>query len=252
MRPSNWLSAIMCSAVLALPAVVLADRDQGGRDGERWQGGSSGNCYEHKGKVKCHGDKGNNGYGRGNSQAGGPPPWAPAHGWRSHEDGGDYRRAAQEDERSDARVAVSRGPATVDVGIQHGTCNREVIATVVGGVIGGVIGNQVGDAKNRDVATILGVVIGGVVGHEVGRSMDKSDQQCTGQALEQATDHQVVRWADKAQRGEYSVTPERTYQTSDGRYCRDYTAEYQGPNGVEREQASACRTEEGAWKRVVM
>jgi len=122
----------------------------------------------------------------------------------------------------------------------------------VGGVVGGVIGNRVGEKENREVATILGVVIGGMVGNRIGRTMDKSDQHCTGQALEQAQDRQTVRWADKAQSGEYRVTPQRTYE-ADGRYCRDYTTEYQRQdNTIQRDQASACRNEEGAWKRVKM
>jgi surface antigen len=94
-------------------------------------------------------------------------------------------------------------------------------------------------------------VVGGLVGHNIGRSMDEADQHCTGQTLEQAPDHHTVHWADGAHKGEYRVTPERTYQ-ADGRYCRDYITEYQGPNGTEREKATACRNHDGAWQKMVM
>lgn len=254
-------SALALSALICVPMSVNADPD---RDEAR--GGYGNNCYEHKGKMKCRGGNGN---GQGNKSrggsyasddggqaAGGPPPWAPAHGWRRKQGGGGDRYAQAETdyhvvEEKDVRAVVTNGKATVDVGIDHGTCNREAIGTVLGGVIGGVIGNQVGKDGNREAATILGVVVGGVVGNRIGDKMDKADQHCTGQVLEQAPDRKTVHWVDDGGKGEYKITPLRTYQ-SDGQNCRDYIAEFQGPNGTEREKSSACRTEDGVWKKVMM
>jgi surface antigen len=244
------VSAVLVSLLLALPLAAHADRDKGQDNG--YDG-----CSEHKGKSKCHGGNRHKNKQGERHAAGGPPSWAPAHGWRRNNDGAarNYNAAKYDDEfieeRSGARVVVSSGNATVDVGIERGTCNREAIGTVVGGIIGGVVGNRVGEKAHRDVATVLGVVIGGMVGHNIGRTMDKSDQHCTGQVLEQAPDHHTVRWTDQASRGEYRVTPERTYQ-ADGADCRDYITEYQGPTGTERERSSACRNPEGAWQKVAM
>jgi len=256
MNSTKGITAVFLATVLAMPMAASADRD---RDEAR--GGYGNNCYEHKGKIKCRGEKGNGNAKRQNSgghqAAGGPPPWAPAHGWRRKNEGGDHEHYVLRDddyyvhEESGVRAVVHSGAATVDVGIDKGTCNRKVIGTVVGGVIGGVVGNKVGDRENKPIATVLGAVIGGLVGHEIGRSMDKQDQHCTGQVLEQAADRQTIRWADEAQKGEYRVTPERTYE-SDGRYCRDYITEYQGTNGIEREKASACRNQDGTWQKMMM
>ncbi len=252
MKFKYGMACLAVSLMVTLPVTAIADNDKDER--------GHGNAYEHKGKMKGHG-KGN--YKEkyeyeGEHTAGGPPPWAPAHGWRRKNGASGYEgryEARYEEpvvvERGGTQVVVSNGNATVDVGIKQGNCNRQAIATVIGGVVGGVIGNRVGNRDNRDVATVLGVVLGGVVGHEVGRSMDKADQHCTGQALEQARDNQTVRWADQNNNGHYSVTPLRTYQ-SDGIACRDFVTEYQGENGIERERSTACRNSDGAWSRRAM
>ncbi len=258
MNLKHGIAGVLVSAALTLPLAAMADRDK--------DESGQGNCYEHKGKLKCRGEgkrkekykyKSEHGYeyeAEHKHSAGGPPPWAPAHGWR-RKHGGEGQMVEYEKtvmmEHGGTHVKVSNGAATVDVGIEQGTCNRDAIGTVVGGIIGGAIGNRVGDRDNREVATVLGMVIGGLVGHEVGSSMDKSDQHCTGQVLEQAADNQTVRWADHNGSGQYSVTPLRTYQ-ADGTDCRDYITEFQGPNGRERERSSACRNAEGAWSRLAM
>ncbi len=248
-----WLAV---SGVVTLPVAAIADPDK--------DESGHGNYYEHKGKMKGQ-NKGK--YkkkyeyeyeGEHKHTAGGPPPWAPAHGWRRKNGPAGYagrHEASYETpavvELSGTQVVVSNGNATVDVGIEQGSCNREAIGTVIGGVVGGVIGNRVGDRNNRDVATVLGVVLGGVVGHEIGSSMDNADQHCTGQVLEQAPDNQMVRWGDHNSTGQYSVTPLRTYQM-DGRDCRDFITEYQGASGTERERSSACRNSDGAWSKYTM
>lgn len=260
MKLTRGMTAILMSAVLTLPLAAHADRDKG-------QGKGAENCYEYKGRLKCDDDdarrpgkpgkankqgkheKAMKGPGKGPARtAGGPPPWAPAHGWRRKAGGYDDYFV---DERTGAHVVVSGGEATVDVGIDKGTCNRSTIGAVVGGVIGGVIGNKVGDAENRKITTIAGVVIGGVVGHSIGRHMDKADQHCTGQALEQAKDNQTVRWADKSGAGEYSVTPKSTFE-SDGMDCREYVTEYKTKDGIKRERSTACRNTDGAWSKATM
>jgi len=249
MNRTKGVVALFLMTALSAPALANPPWERGDDHGRY-----SDDCRGNKGK--CQGQKGNHKENGGYRSAGGPPPWAPAHGWRRKNQGDDEHYAQTDDyyvvEQKDSRAVVRDGAATVDVGIQKGTCNRKVIGTVLGGIVGGVIGNQVGkNSDHREVSTVLGAVVGGVVGHNIGRSMDKSDQQCTGQALEQAADRQTVRWADSSQKGEYRVTPQRTYQT-DGRYCRDFITEYQGRDGINREKSTACRTSDGTWQKLKM
>jgi surface antigen len=246
MSPAKGITVLFLTSLFAMPMMAGADR---GRDEASASYGDE--CYEHKGKIKCRSGKGNV-----RQHAGGPPPWAPAHGWRRKQEGGEHGNYAGYDdyyidEQSGVRTVIHGGSATVDVGISNGSCNRKAVGTVLGGLIGGAIGNRAGDSRNREITTVLGAVIGGLVGHNIGRSMDQADQHCTGQILEQAPDHHTVRWADEAHKGEYRVTPEHTW-LDDGRYCRDYLTEYRGENGIEREKGSACRTQDGAWQKIVM
>jgi hypothetical protein len=44
-----------------------------------------------------------------------------------------------------------------DFDISSGSCNRQEIATVIGGVAGGVIANRVAD-EHKPVATLIGVI----------------------------------------------------------------------------------------------
>lgn len=246
------VTGFVVSAALTIPFTASADPG--------WKENGRGYYSEERGDRESHGKnkhKEKHRY-RNEHVAGGPPPWAPAHGWRRKHESGAYRydddhRYERRDyaERDGAHLRVSKEGAFVDVGIKQGTCNRKTIGTVIGGVVGGVIGHKVSEKENRNVGTLLGAVIGGVVGNKIGRSMDKADQHCTGQVLEQARDKQTVRWSDKDSSGQYKVTPLRTYQ-ADGKYCRDFVTEYMGPNGTEKEKSSACRSSDGTWKKQVM
>ncbi|MDH5784488.1 MAG: RT0821/Lpp0805 family surface protein [Chromatiales bacterium] len=265
MKFVNGVTGILLSALLSLPMVAMADKDKHQRDGYE-------DCSGQKGKSKCRSEEQGKGKnkdkhkhksdyeserehsGHGGHGAGGPPPWAPAHGWRGKQGEDAYEGGHEEVaviEHGGTHVMVSNGAATVDVGIEQGTCNRDAIGAVVGGIIGGAIGNKAGDKNNREISTVLGVVIGGVVGHEIGKSMDKADQSCTGQVLEQAADNKTVQWAADNGSGEYSVTPLRTYQEN-GLDCRDYITEYQGAKGSDSERSTACRNTEGAWSKMRM
>lgn len=168
--------------------------------------------------------------------AGGPPPWAPAHGYRAKRGGAVYYEAPDVYERHSRQF-----------GILSGTCNRQELGTVLGGVVGGVVGARVGDRDDRTVTTIAGVVIGALIGREIGRRMDEADQACVGQVLERAADHQTVHWRNPDTGVEYQVTPQRTFQQDD-RYCRTYTTRADLDGGQEVVRRTACRTDEGAWR----
>jgi surface antigen len=164
--------------------------------------------------------------------AGGPPPWAPAHGYR------------QKHGYQQQPVDVYDVP---DVGIQLGHCDREALGAVLGGVAGGVIGSQVGKGSTRTVTTIGGAVIGVIVGGAIGRSMDRVDQACIGQALEQAPAGQSVAWTNP-DGGQYQVTPVRTYEAGDGRYCREYQTSAIIGGRKEKVYGTACRQPDGSWQ----
>jgi surface antigen len=168
-----------------------------------------------------------------------PPPWAPAHGYRDkhrhHDDDDDYDRPPPP-----AAVAMPYGLA-------QGTCHRDLIGAALGGAAGGLLGNQFGKSSGKTVATIGGVIVGAFVGGSIGRSMDQVDQACAAQALEYVPDRRTVTWQGAQQ---YSVTPMRSYQASNGRYCREYQSSALIGDRVQQVYGTACRGPDGAWQIV--
>jgi len=187
---------------------------------------------------------------------GGPPPWAPAHGYRRnhHHDDTQTVVVIHEPDR-DAPVYNDREDAAVQfrttsqaIGISAGSCNRQVVGTVVGGILGGVIGNNVAHGEDKNFGTAAGALIGAIVGNQIGRNMDNADANCTNQALERAPDGQVVSWRNPDTGFQYAVTPYKTYQRDDGRYCREYTTVVKSSRTRQYRQ-TACRTDQGVWQK---
>jgi surface antigen len=247
-RPSmqKLLGTIAAAATLliagASPSWADPDKDESGhgrgeykeeykydyRTGEEKYEWKSGNCkYErkrdggsYKEEYKCAG------YPR---YAGGPPPWAPAHG---------YRR----DEYRDYGLAAP----PLDLGV--GRCSREVIGKLLGGAAGAAAGSQIGDGRGRLAAIVAGTIVGFIAGGEVGRSMDRADALCMDQALEHAGDGETITWATDRQH--YAVRPEGSFQTVDGRYCREYQASSTVGNDTVQTYGTACRQPDGSWQIV--
>ncbi len=168
---------------------------------------------------------------------GGPPPWAPAHGYRAKRGQGPYA------EDSDVYVSVSH-----QIGIPDGTCNREAVGSILGGVVGGVIGSEVGRHNdNQALGTVAGTVIGVLVGRQIGRNMDRTDQQCTGQALERAENGQTITWRNPDTGVRFQVTPSGAFQQGD-RYCRDYKTRADNGGTVQNTSGTACRAADGTWQ----
>lgn len=182
--------------------------------------------------ASAGGPPGHNKHGKHKHHAGGgPPPWAPAHGYRrAHSHYHEYGLPAP----------------PLDLG--SGRCNREVIGQILGGVTGGVIGTQIGDGTGRLIAVAAGTVIGMIAGGEIGRRMDRADALCVDQALEHASDNETIHWNnDAGQR--YAVTPRETYQNN-GNYCREYVTETTINGQLERVSGTACRQGDGSWQIV--
>lgn len=162
-----------------------------------------------------------------------PPAHAPAHGWRRKHDPYYVGYAGRRWER--------------DFDISSGRCNREEIATVVGGIAGGVIANRVAD-EHKAVATIVGVIAGAVIGNRIGRELDEADRGCFGHALEIGTVGQRITWTNESTGVRYELAPGAD-RPRNGQTCREYRL----VTGVgRRDRAShtglACRAAAGAWQ----
>ena len=171
--------------------------------------------------------------------AGGPPPWAPAHGYRRKHGHKHYYEYHHHEHAS----------TIPDVGIELGRCNRELVGGILGGVAGGVAGAQVGKGSTRTAVTIGGTIVGVLIGGAIGRSMDQADHACVAHTLEQAPPRHAVTWSDPHGR-HYEVVPLVSYQGAQGSTCREYrtTATIGGRN--QQIYGTACRDADGHWQRV--
>ena len=162
-----------------------------------------------------------------------PPAHAPAHGWRKKHD--------------PYYVGYTGASWERDYEITSGHCNREAIATVIGGVVGGVVGAKVSSPENRTVATIVGVIAGAVIGNKVGKELDEADRGCFGHTLEVGMTGQRVTWTNDAMGVSYEMTPGAD-RPRNGTPCREYTlVTVQGKN-KSSQQGVACQSQPGVWQ----
>ena len=95
-----------------------------------------------------------------------PPPHAPAHGWRKKNDPYYVGYTGRQWER--------------DFDISSGTCNRQEIATVVGGIAGAVLGSKIGGGSGTYVASALGTMVGGMAGRQIYENVQRNRNQNRG------------------------------------------------------------------------
>jgi surface antigen len=125
---------------------------------------------------------------------------------------------------------------------------------LAGAALGGLAGNQFGKGSGRAWATGAGVLLGGLLGSEVGKSMDKTDrlymEQQTNRALETAPINQQSTWRNPDTGNNGYITPRRTYQNPDGRYCREFSQTINIGQRREEATGTACRNPDGTWQIV--
>lgn len=163
-----------------------------------------------------------------------PPPWAPAWGYRAKHQGKNKHRVQQ------AYVPP------YEIGL--GRCNRDLIGGLLGGAAGGLLGSQIGKGKGQLAAVAAGALLGFLVGNNIGRSMDEADQNCLTQSLEHAEDGQKIVWNNPDSGARYQITPTKTIQVAEDRYCREYTSTATIGGKTETTYGRACRQPDGAWE----
>jgi surface antigen len=197
-----------------------------------------------------------------------PPSWAPAHGWRAkhgHDHGHKHKRKYEvevereyeyeyeydddddydDDDYEDRRRAPIYGGSGGFL-----RCNRELAGQVVGGALGAAVGSQIGKGDGQLIATGAGALIGVLLGGEIGRSLDEQDRACIGRTLETVPTGQTVAWRNPDTGADVRTTPRRTYQTSSGRYCREYTTRASVGGRQQQIYGTACRQPDGSWEIV--
>ena len=161
-----------------------------------------------------------------------PPPHAPAHGWRKKQNAYYLGHSGRHWEH--------------DYEIASGRCNREAIATVVGGVVGGVLASRIAE-ENRTVATIIGAVAGALVGKRIGRELDEADRSCVGHALEIGETGRAVIWTNESTGVRYELSPGAN-RDRDGASCREFRIVAVAGRERSSQRGLACQTQVGVWQ----
>lgn len=196
-----------------------------------------------------------------------PPQWAPAYGHREphgghgkhkkprYEEGeeGETRRAgtwAGYDSRNADRYGADR------YGIRRGVCERNRLGYTAGSAsasAGSALGEAVSGAVGQQASPLLGAIAGAVVqqmlGQTVGLAMDDGDRFCLSQTLEYGSDQRPVNWSNPASHNRYRITPLRSYQAADGRWCREFSYRLTQSSGkAQGATKTACRLPDGSWQ----
>ena len=131
---------------------------------------------------------------------------------------------------------------------------KQGLGTLIGAGLGGLAGSQIGSGTGQMVAVGAGVLLGGLLGNEVGRSLDKADQAYAGRtaqySLESAPVGATSTWVNPDSGNSGSFTPTETYQTAQGKPCREYTTTVVVEGRTETAHGTACREPDGTWKLI--
>ena len=131
---------------------------------------------------------------------------------------------------------------------------KQQLGTLLGGVGGAVVGAQIGDGKGQLAATAIGTLLGAYVGSEIGKSLDRADQlamqQTTQNSLENAPSGTSSTWHNPDSGNYGSVTPQPSYQSSSGQYCREFRQTVTVGGSTEEAYGTACRQPDGSWQIV--
>ena len=128
--------------------------------------------------------------------------------------------------------------------------------TTIGAVGGAAVGGLIAGAAHGSPAAIAASVIGGaLVGGLVGNLLDERDRRLASQAahdaLETAPSDRSVAWTNPDTGHSGTVTPQHTYQSADGRYCREYQTTITIDGQPREVHGTACRQPDGTWQVLI-
>ena len=131
---------------------------------------------------------------------------------------------------------------------------KQQIGTLIGAAAGAVAGAQGGKGKGQMVGIAVGTLLGSLAGSEVGKSLDRADrmymQKTTQQSLEAVPSGSTSTWKNPDSGNSGSITPQRTYQKTEGTYCREYQQTISVGGRTEEAYGTACRQPDGTWQVV--
>lgn len=128
---------------------------------------------------------------------------------------------------------------------------KQGAGTGIGAGLGALLGVQFGKGAGQVLAVEVGAVAGGLIGGSIGKQMDEHDklmaERTAQKALEDSPSGRSVAWRNPDSKHMGSITPTRTYQNNEGRYCREYTQDITIGGETQKAYGTACRQPDGQW-----
>jgi surface antigen len=129
---------------------------------------------------------------------------------------------------------------------------KQTGGTLIGAAMGGLLGSKIGGGRGQLAAVAAGTLLGGLVGSSVGQSLDRADRlyasRTAHQTLETAPTGAVAQWTNPDTGHSGTFKPMRTYQTTEGQYCREYQQTVTVGGQVQSAYGTACRRPDGSWE----
>ena len=128
---------------------------------------------------------------------------------------------------------------------------KAAIGGLGGAAVGGLMAAALGGGG---LGIAAGVIGGGLIGGALGNMLDNKDKErqtrATQTALETQPSGRASTWNNPDSGNAGSVTPTRTYQNSQGQYCREFTQNVTVGGQQHQAYGTACRQPDGSWRIV--
>jgi surface antigen len=124
---------------------------------------------------------------------------------------------------------------------------------LLGGVLGAGAGAGIAALAGGSPGAIVGAALGGaLLGGIVGHKLDDRDKKMATQAAQQAFEKNAAGtasvWNNPDSGNSGSITPTKTYQLANGRYCREYRQTITIGGEPQTSYGTACRQPDGTWQ----
>ena len=134
-----------------------------------------------------------------------------------------------------------------------GCASKMQTGTALGALTGGALAYGLGqNSSKKELWTVLGIGLGAMIGQSIGQQLDERDQYLMAQtfefAMEKAPTNETAKWENPDTGVGGSVTPTKTYSTTEGTPWREFTTSVSIGGQTEQAYGTACRQADGSWK----
>ena len=141
----------------------------------------------------------------------------------------------------------------VSLPLISGCASKMQTGTALGALTGGALAYGLGqNSSKKALWTVLGIGLGAMIGQSIGQQLDERDQYLMAQtfefAMEKAPTNETAKWENPDTGVGGSVTPTKTYSTTEGTPCREFTTSVSIGGQTEKAYGTACRQADGSWK----